>query len=115
MGMTDRRHPHIQGELTLWYPMLQAAVGKLYVLSHFYNVYVVTHLLLFQSCLPPFCLFHSNSRPLFVGEQEQPSAYMPTLTLQALHGTSTSALNAPEEHPSAPYTDSFGRADGAQR
>ena len=92
--------------------MLQAVVGKLYLLSHFYNMCVVTYLLLFQICLPHY-RFRSNSRPLFVGEEEGPSAYMPTLTLPVLHGMSTSALNAPEEHSSGPYF--FGRADGAQR
>jgi hypothetical protein len=76
-------------------------------------MYVVTYLLLFQSRLSPCCQFRSNSRPLFVGEQEQPSMYMTTLTLPALH--EHLPLDDPPEHSSEPYTDSNGQADGAQR
>ncbi|KAH9020605.1 hypothetical protein EDB84DRAFT_1622290 [Lactarius hengduanensis] len=82
-----------QGEEQMWYPTLQAMTGKLYVLSYFYNL---------------------NTHPLFVSNQEQPPTHVVTLTVPALHTTSTSVLNAPEEHPSETYTDSFGRADGAQ-
>ncbi|KAF8272719.1 hypothetical protein EI94DRAFT_210773 [Lactarius quietus] len=63
----------------MWYPTLQAMVGKLYVLSHFYNI---------------------NARPLFSDEQDRPSTHMRTLTVPALTGTSHSILNASEEHPS---------------
>ncbi|KAI9459851.1 hypothetical protein BJY52DRAFT_297875 [Lactarius psammicola] len=87
-------HRLYQGEKQMWYPTLQAMIGNLYVLSHFYNI---------------------NARPLPVGRQEQPSTHMFTLTVPALHGTNTSALNGPEEHLSEPYTDSFERTDGAQR
>jgi hypothetical protein len=114
MSMTDKHTPHTQGEMEMWFPTIQSVIGKLYVLSHFYDMYVVTYLPLFQSCLPP-CRFRSNSRPLLVDEQEQPSStYVFPLTVPGLHGMSTSALSAPEEHPSELYTDSFGRADGAQ-
>ena len=100
--------------------MLQTTIGKLYVLSHFYNMYVVADLLLFLSCLPPCCRFRSNARSLFVGEQEQPqeqpsTAYVFTLTVPALHGTSATALNAPEDHPSISYTGSFGRTDSGRQ
>ncbi|KAH9019812.1 hypothetical protein EDB85DRAFT_2153462 [Lactarius pseudohatsudake] len=72
----------------MWYPTLQAVIGKLYVLSHFYNI---------------------NSRTQFVGEQDQPSTYISALTVPALHGMSTT-INAPEERPL--YSDSFERTDG---
>ncbi|KAF8272715.1 hypothetical protein EI94DRAFT_1717772 [Lactarius quietus] len=83
------------GEMQMWYPTLQAMIGKLYVLSHFYNI---------------------NARPLFVGEQEHSStAYVfTTLTVPALHGTSASALDAPEDHQSISYANSFGRTDSGQ-
>ncbi len=42
MGMTDKRTLDTQGEKQMWYPTLQAVIGNLYVLSHFYNMYVVT-------------------------------------------------------------------------
>ncbi|KAH9020612.1 hypothetical protein EDB84DRAFT_1514989 [Lactarius hengduanensis] len=74
----------------MWYPTLQAVIGKLYVLSHFYNI---------------------NSRTQFVGEQDQPSTYISALTVPALHGMSTT-INAPEERPLELYSDSFGRTDG---
>jgi hypothetical protein len=32
-----------QKPVEMWYPTLQAMIGKLYVLSHFYNMYVVPH------------------------------------------------------------------------
>ena len=44
MGMTNGRTPNIQGELQMWFPMLQAVTGKLYVISHFYNMCVVVYL-----------------------------------------------------------------------
>ncbi|KAN0136499.1 hypothetical protein V8E53_005546 [Lactarius tabidus] len=80
----------------MWFPTLQAMIGKLYVLSHFYN---------------------TNARPLFAasGEQEQPSTHMLTLTLPVLLETSNPTLNATEEYQSEPYTDSFERMGGAQR
>ncbi|KAN0136500.1 hypothetical protein V8E53_005547 [Lactarius tabidus] len=62
------------GEMQMWYPMLQAMIGKLYVLSHFYNI---------------------NTRPL-MGEQP-PTTYVFTLTEPAVNGTSASALNTPED------------------
>ena len=34
--------PNTQGEAEMWYPTLQAMIGKLYILSHFYNMYVVS-------------------------------------------------------------------------
>ena len=43
MSMTDRCTPHIQGELEMWLPTIQAVIGMFYVLSHFYNMYVVTY------------------------------------------------------------------------
>jgi hypothetical protein len=90
-------------------------IGKLYVLSHFYNMYVVRQVASVHICLPRCCRFRSNARPLSVGEQEQtPTAYVYTLTVPALHGLSTSTLNAPEEHPSESYLDALGRTDGAQ-
>ncbi|KAH9057615.1 hypothetical protein EDB87DRAFT_1017820 [Lactarius vividus] len=36
--LSHRLHP---GEKQMWYPTLHAVIGKLYVLSHFYNMYVV--------------------------------------------------------------------------
>lgn len=30
--------PNTQGEAEMWYPTLQAMIGKLYILSHFYNM-----------------------------------------------------------------------------
>jgi len=80
----------------MWYPTLQAMIGKLYILSHFYNI---------------------NSRPLIVGEQEQEqssTAYVYTLTVPTLHGPSASALNASEVHQPESYTDTLGSTDGAQ-
>jgi len=72
----------------MWFPTIQAMIGKLYVLSNFYII---------------------NSHPLAVGEQEQPSTtYVFPLTVPALHGMSISALSDPEEHPPEPYTDPFG-------
>jgi len=89
--ITHRLYP---GEAEMWFPTVQAMIGKLYVLSHFYNI---------------------NIRPVVVGEQEQPStAYVYSLTVPALHGPSSFALNAPEEHPSESYTDSLGRTNGTQ-
>ncbi len=38
---TDSRTPDTQGQKQMWYPTLHAVIGKLYVLSHFYNMYVV--------------------------------------------------------------------------
>ncbi|KAI9435579.1 hypothetical protein H4582DRAFT_660404 [Lactarius indigo] len=89
--VSHRRYP---GEKQMWYPTLQAVIGNLYVLSYFYNI---------------------NTHPLFVGDQEQPSTHVVTLTVPALHTTTASVLNTPEEHPSEPYTDSFGRTDGTER
>ncbi|KAH9021115.1 hypothetical protein EDB83DRAFT_2432125 [Lactarius deliciosus] len=86
-------HRMYPGEKQMWYPTLQAMTGNLYVISFFYNI---------------------NIQPLFVSDQEQPPTEVITLTVPALHATSTSVLNAPEEHPPEPYTDCFGRADGAQ-
>ena len=40
MSITDSRSPNTQGESEMWYPTIQAMIGKLYVLSHFYNMYV---------------------------------------------------------------------------
>ncbi|KAH9003902.1 hypothetical protein EDB86DRAFT_2291213 [Lactarius hatsudake] len=87
-------HRMYPGEKQMWYPTLQAMIGNLYVLSYFYNI---------------------NTQLLFVSDREQPPTHVVTLTVPALHATtgSTSLLNAPEEHPSEPYTDSFGHADGA--
>jgi hypothetical protein len=89
------RTPNIQGEMQMWYPMLQAMIGKLYVLSHFYNMYVEPlagpiHII-FTTCLR----FRSNTRPL-MGEQP-PTTYVFTLTEPAVNGTSASALNTPED------------------
>ena len=66
------------------------------------------HLFL-PSCLPS----RSNSSALVVGEQEQP-AYISTLTVPALYGTSTSH-NTSEEHPLELYTDASERTNGAQQ
>ncbi|KAH9021112.1 hypothetical protein EDB83DRAFT_105283 [Lactarius deliciosus] len=85
-GVSRHLYP---GPGLLWYPTLQAVIGKLYVLSHFYNI---------------------NSRTQFVGEQDQPSTYISALTVPALHGMSTT-LNPPEEHPLELYSDSFERTD----
>ena len=56
MSVTDRRTPHTQGELEMWFPTLQAVIGMLYVLSHFYNMYVGTSLtpvpITFTSMIP---------------------------------------------------------------
>ena len=41
VSMTNSRYPNTQGEAEMWYPTIQAMIGKLYVLSHFYNMYVV--------------------------------------------------------------------------
>jgi len=73
----------------MWYSTLQAVIGKLYVLSHFYSI---------------------NSRPPFVGEQEQPATYTSSLTVPAFHGMSA-AHNAPEEHTLELYSDSFERTE----
>ena len=99
----------------MWYPMLQELIGKLYVLSHFYNMYVIT----IYSCSSHVHWFYSNTRPLIVGEQQQPqeqpsTAYAFTLTVPALPGTSASALNAPEDHSSITYTDSLGLTDSGR-
>ncbi|KAH9003896.1 hypothetical protein EDB86DRAFT_2890868 [Lactarius hatsudake] len=88
-GVTRHLYP---GPGLMWYPTLQAAIGKLYVLSHFYNI---------------------NSRTQFVGEQDQPSTYISELTVPALHGISTTH-NAPEERSLELYSDSFGRTDGGK-
>ncbi|KAI9459854.1 hypothetical protein BJY52DRAFT_1211640 [Lactarius psammicola] len=85
-GVSQHLYP---GPSLMWYPMLQAMIGKLYVLSHFYNI---------------------NSRTQFVGEQQQPSTYMSALTVPVLHGMST-AHNAPEEHPLGLYSDPFERTE----
>ncbi|KAI9435575.1 hypothetical protein H4582DRAFT_2130548 [Lactarius indigo] len=83
-GVSRHLYP---GPGLMWYPTLQAVIGKLYVLSHFYNI---------------------NSRTQFVGEQEQPSTYVSALTVPALHGISTTH-NAPEGHSLGLYSDSFER------
>ncbi|KAI9459852.1 hypothetical protein BJY52DRAFT_1264125 [Lactarius psammicola] len=92
--LSHHLHP---GQKQMWYPTLHAIIGKLYVLSHFYNI---------------------NSRLLFIGGPEQ-STHMSALTVPALHEMST-AHNAPEEHPLEPYTDSFeltdeGSLEGSER
>jgi len=66
------------------------------------------YLLRFRLCF--YYRFRSNARPLFVGEQEQPSA---TLTVPVLHGTSASH-NAPEGHSSTTDANPFGLTDGAR-
>ncbi|KAH9057616.1 hypothetical protein EDB87DRAFT_1018354 [Lactarius vividus] len=76
-------HRLYPGEKQMWYPTLQAIIGNLYVLSYFYNI-----------------------------DHEQAPTLVVTLTVPALHAMSTSVLNAPEEHPSEPCTDSLGRTDG---
>ncbi|KAH9176217.1 hypothetical protein EDB89DRAFT_209685 [Lactarius sanguifluus] len=86
-GVSRHLYP---GPGLMWYPTLQAVIGKLYVLSHFYNI---------------------NSRTQFVGEQDQPSTYISALTVPALHGMNTTP-NAPEEYPLELYSDSIERTDG---
>ena len=117
VSMTNSRYPNTQGEAEMWYPTIQAMIGKLYVLSHFYNMYVVPQAASVHIMFTTLFRFRSNSRPLIVGEQERPSAastaYVYTLTVPALHGPSTSALSAPEEHPSEFHADALGRTDGA--
>ncbi|KAH9176214.1 hypothetical protein EDB89DRAFT_1903370 [Lactarius sanguifluus] len=81
----------VQGQRQMWYPTLHAVIGKLYVLSHFYNI---------------------NSLTFFVGEQEQPSTHLSALTVPALHGTST-ARNTPEEHRIELYSNSIDGTDGS--
>ncbi|KAH9019815.1 hypothetical protein EDB85DRAFT_549178 [Lactarius pseudohatsudake] len=100
--LSHHLHP---GQKQMWYPTLHAVIGKLYVLSHFYNMYVVLAFR-FQLCLPPRCRFHSNSLTFFVGEQEQPSTHLSALTVPALHGTTT-AHNTPEEHRIELYSNSI--------
>ncbi|KAH9020607.1 hypothetical protein EDB84DRAFT_1514964 [Lactarius hengduanensis] len=104
--LSHHLHP---GQKQMWYPTLHAVIGKLYVLSHFYNMYVVLALR-FQLCLPPRCRFHSNSLTFFVGEQEQPSTHLSALTVPALHGTNT-AHNTPEEHRIELYSNSIEGTD----
>ncbi|KAH9166075.1 hypothetical protein EDB89DRAFT_2005905 [Lactarius sanguifluus] len=89
-GVTYHMYP---GPGLMWYPTLQAVIGKLYVLSYFYTI---------------------NSRTQFVGEQEQPSTYVSALTVPALHGVSTTH-NAFEGHPLELYSNFSDRTDESQK
>lgn len=109
----DWRSSDTQGQRQMWYSTLQALIGKLYVLSHFYSMYVVP-VPVPISYLPPLYRFHRNSPPLFVGEQEQPPKYTSTLTVPSSHGIGT-AHNTPEGHILELYSDYFERAEGAHR
>ncbi|KAH9021114.1 hypothetical protein EDB83DRAFT_2432096 [Lactarius deliciosus] len=84
--LSHRLHP---GQRQMWYPTLHAVIGKLYVLSHFYNI---------------------NSLTFFVGEQEQPSTHLSALTVPALNGTSTE-YNTPEEHRIELHSNSIEGTD----
>ncbi|KAI9435577.1 hypothetical protein H4582DRAFT_659589 [Lactarius indigo] len=84
--LSHRLHP---GQKQMWYPTLHAVIGKLYVLSHFYNI---------------------NSLTFFVGEQEQPSTRVSALTVPALDVTS-SAYNTLEEHTLELYSNSIECTD----
>ncbi|KAI9442328.1 hypothetical protein H4582DRAFT_1273732 [Lactarius indigo] len=89
-GVSHHLYP---GPGLMWYPTLQAVIGKLYVLSYFYSI---------------------NSRMQIVGGQEQPSTYVSALTVPALHGVCTTH-NALEGYPLELYPDSFERSDESQK
>ncbi|KAH9038397.1 hypothetical protein EDB85DRAFT_1933702 [Lactarius pseudohatsudake] len=89
-GVTRHLYP---GPGLMWYPTLQAVIGRLYVLSYFYTI---------------------NSRTQFVSGQEQPSTYVSALTVPALHGMSTTH-NAVEGHPLELYSNFSDRTDESQK
>ncbi|KAH8998410.1 hypothetical protein EDB92DRAFT_2017365 [Lactarius akahatsu] len=89
-GVTHHLYP---GPGLMWYPTLQAVIGKLYVLSYFYTI---------------------NSRTQLVSEQEQPSTYISALTVPALHGMSTTH-NVLEGHPLELYSNFSDRTDESQK
>ncbi|KAH9080355.1 hypothetical protein EDB83DRAFT_971100 [Lactarius deliciosus] len=89
-GVTHHLYP---GPGLMWYPTLQAVIGKLYVLSYFYSI---------------------NSRTQFIGEQEHPSTYVSALTVPALHGMNTTH-NALEGHPLELYSNFSERTDESQK
>ncbi|KAH9982018.1 hypothetical protein BJV74DRAFT_57962 [Russula compacta] len=69
-------HFHIR-EKQMWYATLQAMIGKLYILSLFYNL---------------------NTRTLFASEEPSGTTQISTLTVPTIDGASTVGLNTRETH-----------------
>ncbi|KAI0297019.1 hypothetical protein B0F90DRAFT_1742388 [Multifurca ochricompacta] len=96
--ISHQLYPH---ERQMWYSVLQGMIGKLYVLSLFYNLCASPDFCLSVACTDIHRLDAGcrNTRTLFVSEQEErPTTCLSSLTVPVLDGTTFTALNEVHSH-----------------